>query len=179
MGALLEQKPVKLIVSILYKDESFLIEAETFLVREYGAKEHLEAVFPFNFTDYYEKEFGEDLKRKVICFRKLVNLEASGEIKVFTNKIEDKLTKEKNKRAVNIDPGYVTEAKLVLFTTKDYSHRIYLGDKIFAEVTLHFQNNSFRSWPWSYPDYASKEMVEYFNKVRKVYMDDIKNDNIL
>ena len=76
-------------------------------------------------------------------------------------------------RTVNIDPGYITEAKLVLLTAKDFSHRIYQKDGIFAESTLFFQDHSFRPWPWTYPDYASAEMVEYFNQVRELYMADI------
>ena len=159
MGALLEQKPVKLIISIIYKDESFLVVAENLLIKRYGEKEQIEAVFPFEYTNYYEKEFGADLKRKIFCFRKLIAPESAGKIKLFTNRVEDKL-KAKNNRTVNIDPGYLTEAKLVLFTTKDYSHRIYL---------------TFKPWPWSYPDYASNEMVDYFNKIRSIYAGDVKS----
>ena len=177
MGALLEQKPVKLIVSIIYREDSLLFEAETILMEKYGEIEKLKEVLPFDFTDYYEKEFGTGLKRKLICFMNSVDSEALSKVKLYTNEIEKKL-KNNDNRTVNIDPGYITEAKLVLFTTKDYSHRVYIGDKIFAEVTLHFQDNSFRSWPWTYPDYASKELVDYFNKVRSIYMSDIKNNCI-
>ena len=40
-------------------------------------------------------------------------------------------------RAVNVDPGYVDGARLVLASTKDHAHRIWLRDGIYAEVTLH------------------------------------------
>jgi hypothetical protein len=173
MGELTDQNPVKLIASIIYKDENSLSDAESFLVQTYGEQEDLEAVFPFDFTDYYEEEFGKGLKRKLVCFRKLIEPDGSGRIKLSTNLVEHEL-KNGEKRTVNIDPGYITEAKLILFTTKDYSHRVYLGNKIFAEVTLYFQNSSFRSWPWTYPDYASEALIGYFNKVRALYMNDIR-----
>ena len=95
--------------------------------------------------------------------------EKAAEIKLITNRIEDRFRKDR-KRTVNIDPGYVTEAKLVLLTTKDYTHRVYIGKRIFAESTLFFQDGTFKSWPWTYPDYASAEMVSYFNQVRELYM---------
>ena len=177
MGALLEQKSVKMVVSIIYREDSFLYEAETTLVEKYGEIEDLKEIFYFDFTDYYEKEFGKDLKRKLICFKKPIGPEFLSKIKHYTNEVEKKL-KNNNNRTVNIDPGYITEAKLVLFTTKDYSHRVYIGDNIFAEVTLHFQNNSFRAWPWTYPDYSSNALVDYFNKVRSLYMRDIKKNSI-
>jgi len=169
----LEQKPFKLICSVIFSDEDLLSRAEKDLVGKYGSKEPLESVYPFDYTDYYEEEFGPGLKRKLICFQELVSPDESWKIKTWTNGIEDNYSVGPRRR-VNIDPGYVTEAKLVLFTTKDYSHRIYLGDRIFAEVTLFYSCNSFKAWPWTYPDYASPEMIGYFNKVRAVYVDDIK-----
>jgi len=174
MGFLIEQKPVKLIVSIIYKDEKLLNIAEKKLEKIYGFTENLRKTFQFDYTKYYSEEFGEPLKRKLICFKKLLNKEKLSRIKLKTNAIEDVL-RLKKKRTINIDPGYVTEAKLVLLTTKDYTHRVYIGERIFAESTLFFQNNTFNSWPWTYPDYASEEMIEYFNKVRNTYMKDIRD----
>ncbi|MFH1304964.1 MAG: DUF4416 family protein, partial [Candidatus Omnitrophota bacterium] len=118
-------------------------------------------------------ELGSRLKRKVICFRILHPKEKIFRIKLATNRIEDRF-RVNGKRTVNIDPGYVNDAKLVLLTTKDYTHRIHIGGSIFAESTLFFQEGSFRRWPWTYPDYASEELVDYFNDVRKIYMEDIK-----
>jgi hypothetical protein len=72
-------------------------------------------------------------------------------------------------RSVNIDPGYLDLAKLVLFSTKDYTHRIHVGKGIFAEVTLYFQDDSFNAWPWTYPDYKTKEYIGIFNTIRGIY----------
>ncbi len=173
MGLLIGQKPVKLVVSIIYKDQEFLEYAESKLKKTYGGSESLEMILPFNYTKYYEKEFGTPLERKLICFKKLLDSDKIPGVKLKTNKIENSLCAN-GKRTVNIDPGYITEAKLILLTTKDYAHRIYLSGCIFAEATLFFQNNTFNPWPWTYPDYKSKEMIDYFNEVREIYREQLQ-----
>ena len=70
-------------------------------------------------------------------------------------------------RPINIDPGYVTPAKLVLATTKDRAHRIYLGRGIYAEVTLTYAKKAFQSMPWTYPDYRSEPYRRFFEQVRR------------
>lgn len=170
MGILEKQKPVKLVVSLIYKDDNSAEYAEKTLKRLYGPLEDMTKTFPFESTDYYYNEFGKPLRRKLLCFRRLLDKKNLADIKLKTNRIEDRARKEGN-RTVNIDPGYVTEAKLVLLTTKDYTHRIYIGKRIFAEITLFFQDGTFNAWPWTYPDYASEDMIGYFNSVRQLYMD--------
>ena len=83
-----------------------------------------------------------------------------------------------NKRRVNIDPGYISLDKLVLFTTKNYSHRIYLNEGIYAEVTLKFERKSFVPLPWTYPDYKTLEYIDFFNKIRETYKDQILEGQI-
>jgi hypothetical protein len=173
MGILADQRPVKLIASIIFRDEKSRQYAEERLKKAYGETEPLEKTAPFDRTEYYYEEFGRPLKRKIICFKKLFSKEDIGRIKLETNSMED-LSMAGEKRTVNIDPGYVTEAKLVLLTTKDYTHRVYVGERIFAESTLFYQEGTFRPWPWTYPDYASEELIGYFNEVRDLYMNDIK-----
>ena len=148
MGAEFKQKPVKLFASIIFKDKRFLEHAEEELKKTYGGIEPVVWCGPFDFTDYYYPEFGRPLRRKLICFTKTVDPEDACGIKRATNRIEDR-TRTGEKRNVNIDPGYVTEAKMVLLTTKDYAHRIYLGNGIFAEGTLFYQDGSFCSRPWT------------------------------
>ena len=174
MGKLEEHKPVKLVTSLIYKDDTVCENAEKALKDLYGSTEPAEKTWPFDFTDYYTEEMGSPLKRKVICFKDLVSAAGVAEIKVETNRIEG-LFSDNSKRRVNIDPGYVTAAKLVLLTTKDYNHRVCIGKKIFAEVTLFFREGTFEAWPWTYPDYSSEEMIEYFNGIRQIYMDDISH----
>jgi hypothetical protein len=89
-------------------------------------------------------------------------------IKRQTNDLEAGSSVE-DRRQVNIDPGYVSLSKLVLATTKNHAHRIYLSDGIYAEVTLHYRDGAFRGYPWTYPDYASSEYCALFQKVRDLY----------
>lgn len=170
----MDQKPVKLVASIIYKDEKFLEYAEKELKGLFGPLEDLVKTTPFAYTDYYYPEFGRPLKRKLISFKNLVKKENIKRIKLKTNRIEDRTRAIRGvspKRRANIDPGYVTEAKVVLLTTKDYTHRVYLGQGIFAESTLFYQNKTFRPWPWTYPDYTSQDLISYFNEVRRIYID--------
>ena len=74
------------------------------------------------------------------------------------------------KRRVNIDPGYISDSKLILTTTKDYFHRIYLGHGIYAEVTLRWRKGGFEPFEWTYPDYRSKEYIKILNTIRNNYM---------
>lgn len=169
MGALEKQKSVKLFCSIIYRDALRAENALKEMIKLFGEVEKLELSVSFDYTDYYHDEMGEPLKRKIVCFKDLVSKESIPQIKHESNRIEDNF-KEEERRTVNIDPGYITEAKVVLLTTKDYTHRIYIGKKIFAESTLFYRGGSFAPWPWTYPDYASQELREYFNKVRELYM---------
>jgi hypothetical protein len=168
MGSLTTQAPVKLISGIIFKDEGSLREAEMILRSHLGEIDFESDLLPFAYTDYYEKEFGGGLLRKFISFRKLIAGERLASIKILTNKIENRLAKN-GLRLVNLDPGYLTLAKLVLASTKDYSHRIYLGKGIFAEITLVYQGNNFQPQSWTYPDYRSAEYKKIFLKIRQIY----------
>ena len=88
----------------------------------------------FDFSSYYNPEMGQNLKRLWISFEKLFFSSELASIKVFTNSLEDSFAVN-CKRQINIDPGYITPANVVLATTKDYSHRIYLDKGIYGEVT--------------------------------------------
>jgi hypothetical protein len=89
------------------------------------------------------------------------------EVKLRTNTLERELS-SCGKRAVNIDPGYITLSKAVLATTKNYSHRIYLREGIYAEITLAWEKGTFTPRPWTYPDYRTDTAVSFFNRARKL-----------
>ena len=48
-------------------------------------------------------------------------------------------------RPLNLDPGYLTLGKLVLASTKDFAHRIYLGRGIYAEMTLFYRHHRWQA----------------------------------
>jgi hypothetical protein len=160
--------PVKLIIGFNFKDADSLKKTQGYLVKRFGKLDFESKIIPFIHSTYYEKEFGKDLKRKFISFDSLISPNKISDIKIFTNKIEQKLSIGAC-RIINIDPGYLNLSKLVLATTKDYTHRIYLNKDIYAEVTLYYKDKNFRFWEWTYPDYQTSEYIEVFNKIRNLY----------
>jgi len=78
-------------------------------------------------------------------------------------------------RRINIDPGYLDLAKLILASTKDFRHRIYLNKGIYADLTLFYQNKTFQTWEWTFPDYKTAEYIAIFNQIREIYTKQIKN----
>jgi hypothetical protein len=118
-----------------------------------------------------------------VAFVDLVHPGELAEIKLLTNALEMEWVvggrarggrSRKGKRRINVDPGYVSHSKLVLATTKNHAHRIYLGQGIYAEVTLHFRDGTFRGWPWTYPDYASPPLIAIFNQIRALYVKQLR-----
>jgi hypothetical protein len=116
---------------------------------------------------------GKGLQKIFLGFKKLIKREKLPEIKLYTNDLEDRYSCQSN-RQVNLDPGYLTSGQVILATTKDYQHRIYLGKGIFGEVTLRFKNGSFQPWDWTYPDYRQESYTNFFNELRKIYLTTLK-----
>ena len=157
---------VKPFVGMLSKEEQLFDEIKKRLEEFFGPTDADSPVWKWEHTNYYEKEMGKGLKRKFIFFSNLINPEILPDIKIKTTELEIEYTVT-GKRRINLDPGYIHPAKVVLSTRKDYSHRIYLRDGVYAEVTLCYLDHSFRPFPHTYPDFKSKEYIELFNKIRR------------
>jgi len=168
MGKITAPLPVKLVVPLFTGRLSLLDEVYTALWERFGPADYVGAHIPFGYTTYYEPEFGGDLVRQILAFERLIDPGSLAEVKVWTNDLEERLGAEGHRR-VNLDPGYVSEAKLVLASTKDYGHRIYIGQGIYAEVTLSWRNKDYRPQPWTYPDYQSEAYLEAFRAIRGIY----------
>jgi hypothetical protein len=173
MGKIKEPRPVKLIASIFTGVPTLLHEAASALSTHFGPVDYSSQVLSFEHTSYYEREFGSDLVRQILSFSELVAPESLGEIKHLTNRLELSWARER-RRSVNLDPGYVALSKMVLATTKNYAHRVYLGHGIYAEATLHFRGGSFHPWEWTYPDYASPPYLEVFCHIREIYVSQLE-----
>jgi hypothetical protein len=181
MGMIKEPLPVKLIASMFTARGELLEEARVRLSQKFGPIDYESELLPFDHTTYYAAEFGENLKRRFVSFEKLVHPGKLAGIKLLTNALELVLSGAKGmewavegRRQINIDPGYISHSKLVLATTKDHAHRIYLGQGIYAEVTLHFRGGTFQPWPWTYPDYASPPLIAIFNQIRGLYVKQLR-----
>jgi hypothetical protein len=109
------------------------------------------------------------LVRRIWSFEPLVDPGALAAIKLSTNDLERAWSVD-GRRRVNLDPGYVSLSKLVLATTKNHGHRVYLRDGIYAEVTLRYREGAFCPWPWTYPDYATAAYCALFGQIRRRYV---------
>jgi hypothetical protein len=165
-------QPAKLIVGLLLNDRSLLPELAEGLRADFGAIDMVSPWFPFNYTEYYAPEMGQPLHRRMLVFEELIEQQALARIKLATNRIENRYARD-GKRQVNLDPGYLLYERFVLATGKNYTHRIYIGEKIYADLTLIYQQGQYHALPWTYPDYASPEMRMFLLKVRQKYGADL------
>jgi hypothetical protein len=169
---------VKLFFAVFTKFANLFDDVRNILIEKFGDVDLESQPYLFDeFTNYYHKQMGKGLYKKFYSFKRLIYPDQIANIKIFTNKVENDFSKMQTDvlRPVNIDPGYVGFSKMVLASTKDNYHRIYLADGIFAEVTLRYVKGSFQPWEWTYPDYRTKENILFFNRVRNIYKNQIKN----
>ena len=137
--------------------------------QSFGPVELASERFEFKQTDYYEQSMGTDLFKQFFAFRQLIDPGTLRKIKIQTNQWEEQYREESDwpeQRPLNLDPGYISEGKLVLASTKNHWHRIYLDDGIFAEVTLRYQGRQWQNLPWTYPDYQQQVFHSYFERCR-------------
>jgi len=173
MGKIRNTIPVKLFIGMLSSEYSLFNECCDALCHVYGPLDLESELLVWENTDYYKDEMGANLRRKFIYFKTLMDPIALSGIKVFTNSIEDRLSCQRGidkQRRINLDPGYITEAKVVLASTKDYAHRIYIGQNIYAEVTLQYRlkGKSFIAVEHTYPDFRTQDACNLFNKARNL-----------
>lgn len=168
---------VKLVVSILYAEQQIIPEVMEKLCGQYGDPDFISSPLPFLYTDYYHQEMGSPVERLFVSFASLIRPESLPDIKLRTNDME-KIFSLEGRRRVNIDPGYLSRAHLVLATGKGYTHRPYLRDGIYADLTLLYTNKSFQSLPWTYPDYGEKAIREMFKRIRAKYNLQLKTPDL-
>ena len=126
-------------------------------------------VFDFDHTSFYNATMGEGIKKQLFAFEQPIDPEKLPSIKNSSNAIEavfENLRSHDVERPINIDPGYVTEAKLILATIKDRDHRVYLGEGIYGEVTLAYYGKKWNPSRWTYPDYMAPENLDFVEKCR-------------
>lgn len=173
MGVIKQHKPVKFFCAVTFCNNIKLSDIADKIESVFGEIELQSGLYNFSqYTDYYKAEMGDNLKKNFIAFTKIREPELLVKYKIETNQLEKDFL-SKGRRTINIDPGYLTEAKIILATTKDYSHRIYLGEGIFGDLHLFFENGSFRKQQWTYPDYRQDSAIDFFNKMRLCYREQL------
>ena len=161
-------------MSLIYAEESFFELGLQDLCQTFGETDFLSERFSFNFTDYYSEEMGPILFRYFLSFQSLIPPSSLPEIKQTTNRIEGNYVHSQGSRRLNIDPGYLSLEHVILATTKGYTHRPYLRDGIYADLTLIYQKGSYRALEWTYPDYRQPNIIALFNHLRTTYAEALK-----
>jgi hypothetical protein len=175
MGTAKAPRPVKLFVGLISGKLPIIEKATKNLVDLYGPLQISSSMYLWTHTNHYLKELGTNLKRQFLFFKERISPEHLADIKEKTNDLEKQWVVSKPSglhRQINLDPGYITPAKVVMATTKDFAHRIYLSRGIFAEVTLIYRGRSFVPLDYTYPDFRTKEYIELFNGVRSSFMNE-------
>ena len=177
MWELKNPQPVKLIIGILAANETALAAAVKATSKSFGVIDLTSDVWPFTQTDYYKDELGPNALRQFVSIEKLIDPGNLAQIKHDTNSLEQTLAdslKLPLSRPVNLDPGFIEPSKLVLASTKNFSHRIYIGNKMFAEVTLMYEKGRWRHFEFTFPDYRQANYQDFLSKVRNRLVEQLK-----
>ncbi len=170
MGRISEPENVRLFMGLTYRESEVLEKTVNILEADFGDVSLRSPEFNFDFTDYYNVEMGSSLKKIFIGFDTPISPGRLVTIKPYTNKLEERFGSRGDdgriKRKINIDPGYVDSGKIVLASTKNRSQRIYLGDGIYAEVTLLFKGKRFEPLPWTYSDFRTTLARNFFMRIK-------------
>lgn len=168
-----EPKPAKLVIGLLMKDRALFEPLAVELASEFGSLDMVSPWMPFDYTTYYEQEMGTPLFRRLLAFKSLIEQFDLASVKLTTNRLEDQYARN-GRRRVNIDPGYLSYERFVLASGKNFIHRIYIGQKIYADLTLIYQQGAFQKLPWTYPDYADRPIASFLAQTRAKYAADLK-----
>ena len=169
MGGVQLHRPVLPILALFSRYPEALAWGQLRAIEHFGPAALVSELFDHNETTFYEKSMGPGLRKMFLAFAGLRDPAEMIDWKLLTNAWEEEYAAQglhPEPRPLNLDPGYLTEAKLVLATTKDRDHRLYLGRGIFAEVTLHYQRGEWITRPWTYPDYQRADFHAFFSQCR-------------
>ena len=166
-------KPAKLVIGIITIESKLIENLVAELASQFGQIDLVSPWMHFDYTTYYEPEMGSPLFRRVFAFKTLVSQGDLSAMKLATNQIESRYSR-KGRRQVNIDPGYMLRERFVLASGKNFSHRVYIGAGIYADLTLIYRKGSFQRLPWTYPDYSDNGMLKFLGQVRNKYILDAK-----
>ena len=154
-----------LFAGVLYSSDEVFFPVSRELKEIFGNTILESPPLPWDYTDYYVRELENPVHRRFLFFGRDVDASSIIDAKLKTMSLETKFSKG-GKRQINIDPGYMTLAKVVLASRKNYSHRIYLGRGVFGEVELFHKAGRFNALSYTYPDYRDQALLEIFSKAR-------------
>ncbi len=165
MAVIHEVQPVKPVCAVLVSRDIILDEALNALEQSFGSIDEKSVPYDFDFTSYYKKEMGEELKKIFVSFTLPAEPLFLPDMKITANRLE-KTWSLSGRRRINVDPGYIALSKLVVASAKEFAHRIYIGKGIYADLQLQYRHEKFWPHPWTFPDYQTPEALAFFKKVR-------------
>ncbi len=171
MGQPTFPSPALLIAAAFSRYDQTLAWAKKKLEAEWGAIALESEAFAFHETDYYEPTMGQGIKKQFWAFERPFDAAELVEIKLAANRFEEEYAAEAKlpePRPLNIDPGYLTLGKLVLASTKDFAHRIYLNRGIYAEVTLYYKHHRWQHHDCTFADYRREDYQRFFTQCREL-----------
>ena len=164
---------VKYFSGIIISPELRLQTVIAELERAIGPLDFVSEKLDFDYTGYYSEEMGEGLQRVFVSFSEPDDPAILADMKIKSAAVEN-LFSERGSRKVNLDPGYIEPSKVVLASTKNFYHRIYLKNGIYAEITLSWKERRYRFFEWTFPDFRSEEYMKILKGIRKTYMEQRK-----
>ncbi len=170
-----EPLPVKAFMSIIAGNPAMISEVVGLLIKEGKKIDVISEIFAFSHTDYYKDEMGSDLIRRFVAFDKLILPEDIIDIKHYTYRLEGRFKDLDGRRKINIDPGCIAPEKIILSTFKNFSHRVYLGKGVYADIVLIYRGGGYKPLEWTFPDYCEPDMQSCLISIRKKYMLQLRN----
>ncbi len=172
MGKIVPAPPVTPILGVIFRDPAVVDECMLWIERLLGDVDLVSPDFPFDLTDHYEPEMGPNLVRRFYSFECVTDPEMLADWKVQTNRLEEEAAVRFGEyRPLNLDPGYVNGAKLVLASVKGLAHRVYIGSGIHAEVTMSYRAGAWLKRDYTFPDFAAGRYDGFFSKVRARHLE--------
>jgi hypothetical protein len=173
MGIESEFQKVKLFSGFIYREESIYKETKERLESAFSPVDLETEAIEFTFTTYYNEEMGTPLYRRFVSFSELIQPEQLPDIKLLTNDIEIETALD-GKRTVNLDPGYLSDANVIIATTKNFYQRVPLQKGIYAHMEYVLKGKNFHTLEWTYPDFKSEKYLTFFKQLKDIYKASMK-----
>ena len=170
MGQPAPHSPALLLLAAFSRYDEALAWARSRAVGAWGPIGLESPTFEFTQTDYYEPTMGPALRKMFFTFERPLDPAELVDIKLQTNEWEEEYARSgghPEPRPLNLDPGYLTLGKLVLASTKDFAHRVYLARGIYAEVTLRYRHHRWEHHEFTFADYRREDYQRFFSQCRE------------
>ncbi len=171
MGEPTDPPPALLLMAAFSRYKAAIRWARDRAAEAWGPVARESCCFQFAETDYYRPTMGSPLGKVFFAFARPFDPGDLAEVKLQTNRWEQEYAQRAGHaepRPLNLDPGYLTLGKLVLASTKDHTHRIYLGRGIYGEVTLYYRHGGWEPHQWTFADYRRDGYQQFFSECREL-----------